>query len=1019
MGKLCFRFFVLFLIFDSIVYADDLSITLPVADTAIAACDDYFTTKWGEPLDMLSGGRHGDILDNFPSEVSDVGSVTYSGGVASIPATGNTPYVRVLTPANFAQVIDTNVTRYGQIFEVDPSVYSVLSMRMKSGSTSSSGYSYRWDTCPTASVGYTSSFTALTGIPAGWSIFSKDLSGITPSLGSNLWNNGNKCGLSIYPTRNVSGVTSEIDWVQLTKPASQCSSATVGFTSSSSIPYRIFLDSDGSLVNGGDVGSDILTGPGASTVNFSSSYLFPGTYNIRGIQSNDLATLHLNPWDFSEENDIAQGQGSGITFQNGNGIVNGKLCGTTTNSDPGFFLKFPEGMTADSSKYKYINLNVTQSTGNQFELIFYNQSGPVGLRRFNVPSGTNTVTRDLSTLLFAEAGDYTGQITGIRIDPGAEAGHDFCIDWVSLGSDTVASEPSIASATISATGTVTVNPRSVVRLAQPDKRGDKDYFIDSKNNQLNFNSTQDIVLAQNMKKADIYPAGSFVDNAGHTVYGDFLRIESIGDGSGAAGDSQLFLRYDERNQPINANIYKIVCYDLHHLNLPRDSFQSMVRFIWDKPSGGFYGGDDVFTGVEDSETRRLRGKETDVCVDLSTMPLELDDASTLYGDFWKDTVTFLRLDPHEESINITSILKEMRLSSYHTTDSKFAIVAQGSRDSNVNIYYSTSKGAISGGTIITTLSSGRNSDVHLWNTAAIAEGTYYLYASVGGNSYAADGPVVIDRSSGRGSDIESPILSLFTPSADGSSRFSTLDLAGYALDNRRISSIEVFIDNQIVHTFVPYKFHKETRDAYPSYPFASLSGFQESISLEGLSDGVKTLRVDVWDTHGNSTSVTRSFTKASSTLSSPYEWPTYNDASEPISIIAPTPTPTPTATPAPSLSASLGLSIKAVKPSGIKVDVSNGGSCSMVQLQSAATSSGAASGKVIAKGAMKGGKKTFSSKEILKLDPKAKGSSKVHLRAECSSDSAIFSEVKNFDAKKYGKKIEKKLSKVISKLKLK
>lgn len=1016
MGKLCYRFFTLCLIFFiNNAVADNLSITTPVGDTTIAACEDYFTTKWGEPLDMASGGRHGDILDNFPSEVSDVGSITYTGGVASIPATGNTPYVRVLTPANFAQVIDTNVTRYGQIFEVDPSVYSVLSMRMKSGSTSSGGYSYRWDTCPTATVGFTSSFTALSSTPAGWNIYTQDLSGITPSLGSNIWSSGNKCGLSIYPTRNVSGVTSEIDWIQLTKPASQCSSASVGFTSSSSVPYRIFLDSDGSLVNGGDIGTNILTGPGSTTANFSSSYLFPGTYNIRGIQSSDFATLHLNPWDFSEENDIAQGQGSGISFQNSNGIVNGKLCGTTTNSDPGFFLKFPEGMTADSSQYKYINLNVTQGSANQFELIFYNSSGPLGLRRFDVPAGTNTVTRDISTLLGGEAGDYTGQITGIRIDPGAAAGHDFCIDWASLSTEAVASEPSIASATISGTGTVTVSGRSVVRLAQPDKRGDKDYFIDSKNNQINLNSSQDVVLVQNMKKADIYPAGSFVDNAGNTTYGDFLRLESLGDGSGSAGDSQIFFRYDERNQPIDANLYKIVCYDLHHLNLPRDSFQSMVRFIWDKPTGGFYGGDDVFTGVEDSEVRRLRGKETDVCVDLSTMPLELDDASTLYGDFWKNTVTFLRLDPHEESHNITSILKELRLSSYHTTDSKFAIVADGSRDSNVSIYYSTVKGSLSGGTLLTTLSSGRNTDVYLWNTASISEGTYFLYATVGGNSYAADGPVVVDRSSGRGSDIESPILYLFSPNVDGSGRYSTLDLAGYALDNRRIASIEVFIDNQIVHTFAPYKFHKETRDAYPSYPFASQSGFQESISLEGLSDGVKTLRVDVWDTHGNSTSDTRSFTKASSSLSSSYSWPTYNEAAEPISIVA----PTPTATPVPAKTASLGLSIKATKPSGIKMDVSNGGSCSSVQIQAAATSSGAASGKVIAKGALKSGKKSFSSKEILKLDKKAKGSSKVYLYAVCSSDSTIFSEVKNFDAKKYGKKIEKKLSKVISKLKLK
>lgn len=995
-------------------YSQDLAITSPGTDTTIAACEDYFTTKWGEPLNMTSAGRHGNLLDNFPSEIGDVSSITYTNGVASVPATGNTPFVRLLNPANYGQVIDTNVTRYGQIFEVNPSVYSVFSMRMKPGSSSSSGYSVRWDTCPTETTGFSSSFSALSSTPNDWRIYSKDLSSVTPSSGTNTWGSGNKCGFAVYPSRNVSGATSEIDWIQLTKPASECSTATVGFSTSSGIPYRIFLDSDGSLANGGDIGSDIITLVGALTLDFSSSYLFPGTYSVKGVQSNDFMTLNLNPWDFSEATDIIQGQGSGISFQNSDGIVGGKICGTTTNTDPGFYLKFPDGKTADSSKFKYLTMNVTQSVAKQFEIIFYDASGsPIGLRRIDVPSGTNTVSRDLSSLLFSEAGVWTGQISGLRIDPGSDSGHDFCIDWISFGSDVAASEPSVSAATVSGAGNVIVGSRPVVRISQPDKRGDKDYFVDIKNNQRNFNDTSDLIKVVNVTSGAINPANSYTDNVGNTVYGDFLRIESLGNESAEAGDSQVLFLDTERNTPIDANLYKIACFDLHHTNLGRSLYQSMVRFLWDKPGGGYYAGDDFFPGIEDSEVRRTRGKETDLCVDLSSMGIEIENNKTVFGDYWKDVVSYFRLDPHEDGIPVSTVLKEVRLSSYHTTDANFSIVLSGARDSAVSLYYSNTKGATSGGSLIATISSGRNTDEYSWNTTGLTEGTYYLYATVGGNSFAADGPVVVDRSSGRGSDVEAPILSLLSPAADGSGRYATLDLSGVALDNRRIATIEVFIDGQIVHTFTPYKFSKETRDAYPTYPFASTAGFQESISLSGISDGVRTLRVDVWDTHGNSTSLTRTFTKASGSLTSTYVWPTYNDATIPVEAVAPTPTPTPTPT------ASLGLSVKSVKPSGMSVSVSNGGSCTKVQVKAASTSAGASSGRVIASGTLKSGKKTFSAKTVAKLDKKAKGSSKVYLYALCTSGSSAYSSVKNFDAKKYGAKTEKTLAKIISKLKLK
>lgn len=979
-----------------------LTITAPVANDNIAACNDYFANKWGDELAMDGISRHGDLLDNLPlSEFGDIGSITYSSGIASIPTTGNTPYIRLLNIADPKQVLDDNITRYGQVAPIDTNTYRYLSFRMKPGSSSSLGYSVRWDTCPTQTVGYVSSFTQLASTVEDWKIYTIDLATATLGLGTTPWTGSEKCGISFYPIRNVSGATAEIDWMQLTPADSSCSNSTVSYTTVSTDEHAIFLDKDTDLSNGYETRSSISTGSGSQT--FYSARLFPGTYNVFGVQSADWATLHRgNSWDMNEVTDLTSTMSS-ITVS-GTGFAGGQFCGTRTTSDPWFYAAFPSGETIDSTKYRYLTMRMTSPVPDTVEARFLDTNGNFTVyRRFNIGSGTNIVTVDLAASpSFPSSGEWTGQLGGLRIDPGEVSGGTFCIDWISVASTAPGSEPSLAADATMGSGAIEIEPRSTLTFKQPDKRGGRDYFIDVRGNAANMDSASDVVRLNNVTSGSIKPGNSYTDNAGNSATADYLQVNSIGDGTGAAGDSQVFLVELGSGTPIDADKYKVACFSMHHPTFNRNEYQSMVRFIWDKPGGSYYAGDDMFFSIEDDPVRRGRGKDTDYCIDLSTIPIEADDTTSVYGDFWKGEVDTFRIDPHEESTLETSYLKYVRLSTYHLADQSFAIVVEGTRTEDVSLYYSTTKGATSGGSLITTIGANRNSDVHVWDVRAIPANTYYLYATIAGNTFKSDNPIIVDHTSGSAADSEAPILNLFAPASDGSGNYCALDLAGYAVDNRRIATIEVFIDNNLIHTFSPYKFYKPARDQYPNYPYVSESGFQESINMDSIASGVRQLRVEAWDTAGNKTSVTTNFNKECSTPTAPITWPSYNENEIAVPITTPAPTPTPYP---------LALKVSKFKGVGVQAVISKA-ACS-VSIRASTKKSDIDSGRVVGTGRLTSlnQKVTLKAKSLSKV----KGSGKFYLKAYCT-DASGSSSVKSFSAASGG---TKKIAAVVKKLRLK
>ena len=137
----------------------------------------------------------------------------------------------------------------------------------------------------------------------------------------------------------------------------------------------------------------------------------------------------------------------------------------------------------------------------------------------------------------------------------------------------------------------------------------------------------------------------------------------------------------------------------------------------------------------------------------------------------------------------------------------------------------------------------------MWDSSAVAEGFYYPYLVVEGNTYYADAPVRVLRSF---NDSTPPILGINSPQS-GYRFVNQMQVAGHAVDMTRVATVEVMLDGALIHTLRPNLFNKEVRDLYPAYPNASSSLFNQFIDLSSVAIGVHTVRIVAYDAAGNST----------------------------------------------------------------------------------------------------------------------------------------------------------------------
>ncbi|NMC61705.1 MAG: hypothetical protein GYA55_00910 [SAR324 cluster bacterium] len=177
--------------------------------------------------------------------------------------------------------------------------------------------------------------------------------------------------------------------------------------------------------------------------------------------------------------------------------------------------------------------------------------------------------------------------------------------------------------------------------------------------------------------------------------------------------------------------------------------------------------------------------------------------------------------------------------------------------------------------MIKTLPAGRSSDVLLWDTSSIPEGTYNIYTVTGLNTSMSEAPIVVSHS--RAQDTSLPVLHIDVP-VNGYRFRDTLQVSGYSLDNVRIAIIEVHMDGRLLDSFKPDSFDSRARDAYRQSPYASSSGFNRLIDTSTENFGSHNLTVTAYDTAGNSTMHSAMLTKALDNLTATFS-PPFQEAS--------------------------------------------------------------------------------------------------------------------------------------------
>lgn len=854
----------------------DLTLNTPTSGTdSVAPCQDYYRYEWNEPRDM-SDRTHG-ALDDFNDQARGADSHTYSSGLLSFNTTSSGAALTFLQYT--ALGLDSQgspvpgaipIHLYGEERPINSSTYTHLALRMYSSALTIATVLWSIDTSTYAT-------TLFTAYP-GWHVYDIDLSSATinTSAGSSTnWSQRSWEGLEIFPA-NASSVNIQIDWLQLTSPGN-CGSFNIGYSvtgTASANRLGLAIDTDTDPSNGLVAQADVSAssdGSSSSAINgtgsgaFSLHKLFPGDYYVYGVQSSDWASANLfNAWDMSSSADI----GSLTSGISGGTFSGGQYSGTFSSNDPTIYLNIPTGKSINASVYRYLTVKMTISglaSPNLFQAYFFSTTGALlGTASVaGITNGAQTIQVDMAGV----TGWSGNQIGYFRIDPVSDALVSFSIDFVSLSStgyQASLSDPSL----VQASTTLKVgNP--ALSFIQPDQRGGIDFAQSVLGDPWNMNSSADIDNFTNVSSAAILPHASLSDPEGTAIEGDFLRAYNVN----GNGDPQYVPHNFDSAHPIDTSRFVNLCFGGWN-KTETNSFNSVLRFIWHDASAG------GSSGYSDGDDIIGFSRYHEYCLDLrSTLDTRVEpplaDSAPNPWTSLSSGVNLVRVDMNESTdSNYFSVIDFIHLRTDHESNTQYAIVVDAELSQAVNLYYNSSA-STSGGTLIGTLSGGRNTNIYLWDTSALTEGTYYIYGTASENGYTlpilAPGRVVVNHS--RAQDTTAPLLSCERPG--NSYTFDTsLELAGYAMDETRLATVEVLVDGNWVSKITPNKFHLAARDAYPELAESNNPGFQVNLDGTQFSYGAHTVRIVATDTAGNETACDNSVTRAVGQDTSPYTYPT-------------------------------------------------------------------------------------------------------------------------------------------------
>ncbi len=832
----------------------DISIDSPGAGgVTIASAPDYATEVLNNPWDMDSKDDLAEFIHaaDYAPGITDHNNFTFTNGIFGLSILDpNTASFHMLSPG---QPSTNPLGKNGQRLPIDPTRYRYAIVRMYTDTASE--MRFLWNTGDS----YADKYVRTASVPTevGWHTYVVDLQtiGDFARIGeTRAWNAvGNVTGFRIEPgtAGNI-----QIDWVKLAGSASGNYTINYTFTpAGDNTRYSLFIDDDNNPFNG-TIDDVVLANDTGSSYSYDPKIVLPGVYKVVGFVSDDFSILHGHPWDMDSSGDLSGYSGfSSASFSSGrfSGNLNATNAFVSLNN-----YDYP----IDTSKFRYLTISARFPSNGNGRVRFYNYStGNLAFQHnFATGTGDQIINLDLAAL---GGGSWSGNMGVFHFQPGTNTSSgNVRINYIALRENGYSATEPTATARVSA-GNLIINDPPRLQVLQPDPKGGVDFASTVLNNPWNMDRIQDVESVVNVSEAWIYP-----NNYVNGRQGDFFcATNKEGNEDPYQVSFQTTKRADDITK-IDASRFKNATIDFY-VGAEQDVVNgSVLRLIsWNmKRDEKEINGDDTM----------IQHKDTDWEVKTQDMTkLKLEPALHPPGSYpvppWAGYFEIFRADIHEFTNATTYCIDSIELRADDEANNSFALTYKAS-DSNtssssvgVSWYYNTTE-STTGGTLITSNPKlSDNTRVHVWNTSAMPNGTYWIYAvaSDGTNSTTKMGHrLVINHSLTE--DETNPTLVVSSPSA-GQQFKNKLRIQGYAIDNTQVALVEALIDGTLVHTFQPNRFDKTARDLYRTNADASKAGFKEDISITGISTGSHTLLLKVWDTAGNFTTQSINFTRASGT----------------------------------------------------------------------------------------------------------------------------------------------------------
>jgi hypothetical protein len=421
--------------------------------------NDYATIVLNDPWDMSSST---DIV-----ATNDVGSLTFSGGTAR--------YTTACYTTPFCNGDPQLTLRTGAIYNdtrtpIDPKRYHHATFRFKENTRQDTSQGsvnrFLFGDAPRA-------FTSTTKDSVtneDWNTYYLDLKTALLVPGSAAWTSYSQINAFRFdPDELQLSVSGEVDDIRLTSDPWADQSYTIRWTSGGGSPtaiVRLYSAPDQNPNSGKTLLGQTTLSAGsfawntaivAAGIYYVYMTMDDGVNALRAVYSelpvvikrqaaitfttasrvattpDDFAEKAGNAWDFSDSDldlrgaPIPDGGSYGLS---GVTIQNGLLSAQTTNTDPQFFLNMPGGATIDTSKYKKITFRYFSGRTNAIESVqffWYTVDRTASTDPISVYPGWGTYTIDLSG-----NANWVGNVLYFRMDPAAEAGLQFSVDWVRL-----------------------------------------------------------------------------------------------------------------------------------------------------------------------------------------------------------------------------------------------------------------------------------------------------------------------------------------------------------------------------------------------------------------------------------------------------------------------------------------------------------------------------------------------------------------------------------------------------------